>query len=49
MVRFSLAIPLRSGDFLVPTLLPTQAAALPDIPAASSAQMRIFFFLDGQA
>ena len=49
MTRFSLAIPLRSGDLLVPTLLPTQAAALPDISAASSAQMRIFFFLDGQA
>ena len=50
MIRFNLAIPLRSGDFLVPALLPTQGvASLPDAPAASSAQMRIFFFLDGQA
>ena len=50
MIRFNLAIPLRSGDFLVPALLTTQGvASLPDAPAASSAQMRIFFFLDGQA
>ena len=48
LTRFSLAIPLRSGDHLIPALLPAQgAAALADTSAASSAQMRVFFFLDG--
>ena len=50
ITRFGLAIPLRSGNFLIPALLPTQeVAGLADTPAASSAQMRIFFFLDGHA
>ncbi len=48
MVRFSLAIPLRSGDYLIPALLPAQGAAQPaNTPEPGSAHMRIFFFLDG--
>ncbi len=35
MIRFSLAIPLRSGDFLIPALLPVQGVTtLADSPAA---------------
>ena len=48
MTRFSLAIPLRSGDFLIPALLPAQGAAqLASTAEPGSAHMRIFFFLDG--
>ena len=48
MVRFGLAIPLRSGDFLIPALLPAQGAAqLASTAEPGSAHMRIFFFLDG--
>ena len=48
MVRFSLAIELRSGDFLIPALLPAQGAAqLANTAEPGSAHMRIFFFLDG--
>ena len=50
MIRFSLAIPLRSGDFLIPALLPAQGAAqLANAPEPRSAHMRIFFFLDGHS
>ena len=48
MIRFSLAIPLRSGDYLIPALLPAQGAAqLANTAEPGSAHMRIFFFLDG--
>ena len=54
MTRFSLFIPLPSNpslEFLVPSLLPAATAGMPrgwPIPTHDAAQLRIFFYLEGQ-